>query len=49
MKAIAFAAQNITLGVRDVMVAGGMESMSNAPYILRKMRAGTLQPPELPA
>ncbi|EGD77011.1 acetyl-Coenzyme A acetyltransferase 1 [Salpingoeca rosetta] len=40
MKAIMMAAQNITLGVRNVMVAGGMESMSNAPYILRKMRAG---------
>eukprot|EP00043_Microstomoeca_roanoka_P001327 m.32188 g.32188 ORF g.32188 m.32188 type:complete len:416 (-) comp10758_c0_seq1:217-1464(-) len=40
MKAIMFAAQNITLGMRNVMVAGGTESMSNAPYILRKMRAG---------
>lgn len=27
------AAQNIQLGERDVMVAGGMESMSNAPYV----------------
>ena len=31
MKAIMLAAQNIQLGVRDIMVAGGMESMSNAP------------------
>ncbi|PWO01233.1 thiolase [Tilletiopsis washingtonensis] len=32
MKAISLAAQNIMLGQRDIMVAGGMESMSNAPY-----------------
>lgn len=31
MKAISLAAQNIMLGQRSVMVAGGMESMSNAP------------------
>jgi acetyl-CoA C-acetyltransferase len=31
MKAISLAAQNIMLGQRDIMVAGGMESMSNAP------------------
>ncbi|KAI3485812.1 hypothetical protein L1887_50712 [Cichorium endivia] len=31
MKAISLAAQNIALGQRGVMVAGGMESMSNAP------------------
>jgi len=31
MKAISLAAQNIMLGQRGVMVAGGMESMSNAP------------------
>lgn len=34
MKAISLAAQNIMLGQRGVMVAGGMESMSNAPYYL---------------
>ncbi|SNX86104.1 probable acetoacetyl-CoA thiolase [Melanopsichium pennsylvanicum] len=34
MKAISLAAQNIALGQRGVMVAGGMESMSNAPYYL---------------
>ena len=44
MKSIAMAAQNITLGVRDIMVAGGMESMTNAPYFLRKMRSGTCAP-----
>ncbi|KNE66557.1 acetyl-CoA C-acetyltransferase [Allomyces macrogynus ATCC 38327] len=32
MKAIALAAQSIALGDRDVMVAGGMESMSNVPF-----------------
>lgn len=31
MKAIMLAAQNIQLGQRGVMVAGGMESMSQAP------------------
>ena len=31
LKAIMLATQNIQLGVRDVMVAGGFESMSNAP------------------
>ncbi|CBQ74024.1 Acetoacetyl-CoA thiolase [Sporisorium reilianum SRZ2] len=34
MKAISLAAQSIALGQRGVMVAGGMESMSNAPYYL---------------
>ncbi|KIS68485.1 acetyl-CoA C-acetyltransferase [Mycosarcoma maydis] len=34
MKAISLAAQNIALGQRSIMVAGGMESMSNAPYYL---------------
>ncbi|PVU84592.1 hypothetical protein BB559_007544 [Furculomyces boomerangus] len=33
MKSIMLAAQNIQLGITSVMVAGGMESMSNAPYI----------------
>lgn len=31
MKAISLAAQNIALGQRGIMLAGGMESMSNAP------------------
>ncbi|KDN42745.1 thiolase [Tilletiaria anomala UBC 951] len=34
MKAISLAAQNIMLGQRGIMVAGGMESMSNAPYYI---------------
>lgn len=40
MKAVMVAAQNISMGVRDVVLAGGMESMTNAPYILRQMRGG---------
>jgi acetyl-CoA C-acetyltransferase len=33
MKSIMLAAQSIRLGDRSVVVAGGMESMSNAPYV----------------
>ena len=40
MKAAMLAHDLLTLGVNDVMVAGGMESMSNAPYLLPKARAG---------
>jgi acetyl-CoA C-acetyltransferase len=40
MKAVMIAFDQISLGQTDVMVAGGMESMSNAPYLLPKMRAG---------
>jgi acetyl-CoA C-acetyltransferase len=40
MKAAMLAHDMLTLGVNDVMVAGGMESMSNAPYLLPKARAG---------
>jgi acetyl-CoA C-acetyltransferase len=40
MKAAMLAAQNIALGARDVMVAGGVESMSQVPYILRRFRDG---------
>ncbi|GBC00931.1 hypothetical protein RclHR1_04000012 [Rhizophagus clarus] len=32
MKAVILAAQNLSLGDRSIMVAGGMESMSNVPY-----------------
>ncbi|NEU08296.1 acetyl-CoA C-acyltransferase [Flavihumibacter sp. R14] len=39
-KAIIFGAQSIALGVNDIVVAGGMESMSNAPYYLEKARTG---------
>jgi len=40
MKAAMLAWDQITLGNHDVMIAGGMESMSNAPYLLPKMRGG---------
>jgi acetyl-CoA C-acetyltransferase len=40
LKAIMLAAQAIQLGDADVVVAGGMESMSNVPYYLEKARTG---------
>ncbi|MBK6384172.1 MAG: acetyl-CoA C-acyltransferase [Chitinophagaceae bacterium] len=40
MKAIAQAAQSIMLGDADIVVAGGMESMSNVPYYSPKLRWG---------
>ena len=40
MKAISQAAQSILLGDADVVVAGGMESMSNVPFYTDKMRWG---------
>lgn len=40
MKAIAQAAQSILLGDADIVVAGGMESMSNVPYYSANMRWG---------
>jgi acetyl-CoA C-acetyltransferase len=39
-KAIMLAAQSIALGELDIIVAGGMESMSNVPYYLDKARTG---------
>ncbi len=39
-KAIMFGAQRIMLGQADVIVAGGMESMSNAPFYVPKARFG---------
>ena len=39
-KAVILAAQSIMLGTADVVVAGGMESMSNAPYYLPRVRQG---------
>jgi acetyl-CoA C-acetyltransferase len=39
-KAIMLAAQSIALGDHDIVVAGGMESMSNVPYYLDKARTG---------
>ncbi|WP_119690528.1 thiolase family protein [Acinetobacter soli] len=40
MKAVMQATDAITAGSAQIVVAGGMESMSNAPYILSKARAG---------
>lgn len=40
MKAIMLGAQSIQLGDNDLVVAGGMESMSNVPYYLEKARNG---------
>ena len=40
MKSIALAAQSIMLGDSDIIVAGGMESMSNVPYYSENMRWG---------
>ena len=39
-KSIMLAAQSIALGQNDIVVAGGMESMSNVPYYLDKARNG---------
>src|SRR5580765_7180090 len=40
LKAVMLAAQGIATGDTEVVVAGGMESMSNAPYLLPKAREG---------
>lgn len=40
MKAVMLGAQSIMLGQNDVVIAGGMESMSNIPYYLMKARYG---------
>ncbi|MDG2449010.1 MAG: beta-ketoacyl synthase N-terminal-like domain-containing protein, partial [Saprospiraceae bacterium] len=41
MKAIMFGSQSIALGQAEVILAGGMESMSNIPYYVPKMRWGS--------
>jgi acetyl-CoA C-acetyltransferase len=40
LKAVALAAQSIATGNAEIVVAGGMESMSNAPYLLPHARKG---------
>jgi acetyl-CoA C-acetyltransferase len=40
LKSVMMAAQGVQLGDSEVVVAGGMESMSNAPYLLTKAREG---------
>src|SRR6185437_732375 len=40
LKSVALAAQAIQTGNSEIVVAGGMESMSNCPYLLTKARTG---------
>jgi len=40
MKAVMIAADQLGLGRADIIVAGGMESMTNSPYLLPKARGG---------
>jgi acetyl-CoA C-acetyltransferase len=40
LKAVALAAQAVQLGESETLVAGGMESMSNCPYLLPQARTG---------
>lgn len=40
LKAVGLAAQAIQLGDQEMVVAGGMESMSNGPYLITQMREG---------
>jgi len=40
MKAAMFAHDTIAAGINDIMVAGGLESMTNAPYLMDKARGG---------
>jgi acetyl-CoA C-acetyltransferase len=40
LKAVGLAAQAIQVGDQEIVVGGGMESMSNGPYLIPKMREG---------
>ncbi|RSL16067.1 acetyl-CoA acetyltransferase [Edaphobacter aggregans] len=40
LRAVALAAQSVMVGDAEIVVAGGMESMSNAPYLLPQGRKG---------
>jgi acetyl-CoA C-acetyltransferase len=40
LKAVGLAAQGVQLGDQEIVVAGGMESMSNCPYLLKGARTG---------
>jgi acetyl-CoA C-acetyltransferase len=40
LKAVVLAAQAIKCGDAEIIVAGGMESMSNAPYLMKNVRGG---------
>jgi acetyl-CoA C-acetyltransferase len=39
MKAVTMAAQALQLGTNQIMVAGGMESMSNVPFYLKRAQS----------
>lgn len=43
MKSIVYASQSIQLGLKDVVITGGFESMSNAPYYVQGIRFGGLK------
>jgi acetyl-CoA C-acetyltransferase len=45
LQAVMFARREVLVGDADVLVAGGMESMTNAPYLLPKGRSGGLWDP----
>ena len=40
LKAVGLAAQGVVLGETEIVVAGGMESMSNCPYLMKGARSG---------
>ena len=40
LKAVVLGAQAISLDEAEIVIAGGMESMSNAPFLLKEMRSG---------
>jgi acetyl-CoA C-acetyltransferase len=40
LKAVGLAAQAVMLGESEIVVAGGMESMSNSPYLMKGARSG---------
>jgi acetyl-CoA C-acetyltransferase len=40
LKAVSLAAQAVTLGESEIVVAGGMESMTNTPYLMKGARTG---------
>ncbi|MGH9683662.1 MAG: thiolase family protein [Candidatus Acidiferrales bacterium] len=40
LKAVGLAAQGVALGESEIVIAGGMESMSNTPYLLKGARTG---------
>jgi acetyl-CoA C-acetyltransferase len=40
LRAVSLAAQSVATGDADIVVAGGMESMTNAPYLLEQARSG---------